>query len=191
MSRLGSIGIKEATGRVAELFNAVEARLGFVPNFLRALANSPAALEAYLAFAAALEGGPLPPKLRDQLAIAVAEANGCQYCLAINCALGRASGLTEEQIGDSRAARSPDSRTNAALQFARRVLDARGQIDARDLARVRRAGFGDAAIAELVANISLHIFANYFNCVAATTPDVPCAAPLEPNAQSTNRRSEP
>jgi len=190
MSRLGSIETKEATGRVAELFSAVEGRLGFVPNFLRALANSPATLEGYLSFAAALDGGALPPKLREQVAIAMAEANGCQYCLAINCALGRASGLSEEEIRDSRASRSPDSRTHAALQFARRVLDARGRVDDKDLSRIRRAGFSDAEIAELVGNISLHIFANYFNCVVQTTPDVPCAPALECQSQPNQQRSE-
>ncbi|MSR64085.1 MAG: carboxymuconolactone decarboxylase family protein, partial [Planctomycetes bacterium] len=54
----------------------------------------------------------------------------------------------------------------------------RGLVSASDLAAVRAAGFGDDAIAEVVANVALNLFTNYFNHVAGTAVDFPAAPAL-------------
>ena len=180
MPRLSAIESSEVTGRARELLDAVQARLGMTPNLIRTLAHSPAALQAFLSFGAALDSGGLPEKLREQLALAVAELNGSTYCLSINCALGRAIGLSEEEISDSRQGKSPDSKVRAALQFARKVVGERGGVSDADMARVRRAGFCDGEIAELVAHVALNIFSNYFSLVAGTALDFPPAPEVDP-----------
>ena len=144
-----------------------------VPNLLRTLARAPAALAAFLDASAALARGALPARLREQVALTVAESNVCGYCLAAHAAAGAAAGLSDEEIADARHGVSPDRRTDAALRFARRIVATRGRIADADLARVRRAGFDDAAITELVVHVGLQQLANTFNLVAATEPDFP------------------
>src|SRR5262249_32696255 len=146
MSRLKQLAPETATGRARELLGTVKSKLGLIPNMTRAMANAPAVLEGYLQFSGALARGTLPAKLREQIALAVAEANGCDYCLAAHSAIGKMVGLTAEQIRDSRHGSAVDRRADAVLRFARKMVDARGHVDDDDLADVRAAGFDDAKI---------------------------------------------
>jgi uncharacterized peroxidase-related enzyme len=179
MSRLQQIDPETATGRAKELLTTVKSKLGLIPNMTRAMVNSPVVLESYLHFHGALSNGSLPPRLREQIALAVAEVNGCDYCLAAHSAIGRLAGLTAEQIRDSRLGNAVDPRADAALHFARRVVATHGQVTDADLDAIRAAGFDDGAIAEVVASVVLHIFTNYFNLVARTDLDFPVAPALE------------
>lgn len=180
MARLTQISPKAATGRARELLDMVEVKLGLVPNMTRAMANSPAVLDGYLQLSGALGRGVLPAGLREQLALAVAQANGCDYCVAAHSAVGRMIGLTSEQIRDSRLGTAVDPKADALVRFALKVLDARGGVADADLEEVRRAGFDDAAIAEAAANVALHVLTNYFNRLAGTDLDFPPAPALEP-----------
>jgi uncharacterized peroxidase-related enzyme len=178
MTRINPIDPDAATGHSKELLDAVKHKLGMVPNMTRAMANSPVVLEGYLQLSAALGKGRIPAKVREQIALAVAQVNRCEYCLAAHSTIGKAVGLSPDQVRDSRRAAAVDGKTNALLHFARRVVDARGQVTDADLATVRAAGWDDGAIAEVVANVALHVFTNYFNLVADTDLDFPPAPPL-------------
>jgi uncharacterized peroxidase-related enzyme len=173
MSRLKTIEPNEATGATKQLLDAVNDKFGMVPNLARTLANSPAALQGYLAFGEALEGGVLPAKLREQIALTVSQANGCGYCVAAHCAIGKSVGLSEDELTDARQSSSPNSRVDAALELARKLVEDRGWVTDEDLDRVRRAGHGDAEIVEIVAIVAWKTFANYFNHVAGTDVDFP------------------
>ena len=180
MARLTPISPEAASGRARELLEAVKGRLGLVPNMTRAMANSPAALDGYLLFSGVLSEGALPAKVREQIALAVAQANGCEYCLAAHSAVGRMVGLTADQIRDSRLGIAVDPKADALIRFALKVVDARGRVDDTDLEEVRRAGFDDAAIAEVAANVALHVFTNYFNRLAGIDLDFPVVPALGP-----------
>ena len=173
MPRLSAMDPTRATGKAKELLDGVQASLGVTPNLMRTLAHSPAALEAYLASTAALSRGRLSARLREQIALAVAEANGCECCLAAHTALGRKVGLPENVLRSSRAGASDDPRASAALQFAHAVLTRRGQVTDGDVERVRQAGYGDGEIVEIIAHVAVNIFTNYFNLVAGTAVDFP------------------
>lgn len=178
MSRIPALNPQTTTGRSKELLDAVKQKLGLIPNMAREMANSPAALDGYLGLSGALAKGVLPARVREQLALAVAEANGCDYCLAAHTAVGKAVGLTADQIRDARRGGAVDGKTDALLRFARKVVDARGKVTDADLGAVRAAGWDDAAVAEVVAHVALNVLTNYFNTVAATDLDFPPAAPL-------------
>jgi uncharacterized peroxidase-related enzyme len=173
MQRLQAVNPETANGKTKELLDAVQAKLGMTPNLVRTFANSPAVLEAYLGFSGALSKGVLSAKLREQIALAVAEANGCGYCLAAHSAVGKMLGLSEEDIADSRRGISTDSKSDAVLGFARQMVEKRGWVSDEDLSRLRNVGYGDGEIAEVVANVALHLFTNYFNHVAETEVDFP------------------
>ncbi len=173
MPRLKAIEPAEAEPKAKALLEGVQKKLGMTPNLMRTMANSPAVLEAYLGFGNALGKGTLTPKLREQIALTVGELNGCQYCLSAHPALGKMVGLGDEEIADSRRGVSPDRKTEAVLQFARKVVTERGWVSDDDVASLRAAGTTDAELAEIVGAVALNIFSNYFNHVADTEVDFP------------------
>jgi len=177
MPRLKALSNQQAQAKTQTLFAGVEKKLGTVPNIMRTMGNSAAVLEAYLGFSGALGKGVLTGKLREQIALVVGESNACDYCLAAHSALGRAAGLDDAAIADSRRADSTDARTRAALRFARKLVLDRGHANDGDVEELRRAGFDDAGIAEIVANVAINIFTNYFNHVAETDVDFPKVQP--------------
>ena len=146
-------------------------------NFLHLLANSPAALDAYVACAGALAQGQLTPRQRELLALTIAEINGARYCLSAHYALARKLGLDDDEIRAARRAASADLQTHAMLRFAQSVALQRGDISDADFQSLRQAGFTDALIAEIVSHIALNIFTNYFNSIARTEIDFPVLKP--------------
>lgn len=162
-----------ATGRAKELLDAVKQKMGLVPNITRLMVNSPAALEGYLSFSGALANGKLDPKLRERIAIAIANANGCDYCLSAHTLLGQMAGLSAKELEAARSGSSSDDKTSAALQFATKLVRDRGWVSDDDVAKLRSAGFDDGDIVEMVATVALNIFTNYFNHVAETEIDFP------------------
>lgn len=179
MPRLKAITNAEAGAKGRKLLDGVEKKLGMVPNMMRTMANSPAVLEAYLGFSSALGRGALSTKLREQIALAVGEANNCQYCLAAHTVLGEKAGLSDAEIADSRQGSSADRKIGAALDFARTIVRERGRVSDEDVERLRHAGFDDGGIAEIVANVVVNLFTNYINHVAETDIDFPRAPVLE------------
>lgn len=173
MPRLNAVDPARATGKAKDLLDAVKAKLGLTPNMIRTMAGSPAVLEGYLGFGTALGGGSLPLGLREQIALAVAEANRCDYCLSAHTALGRLAGLKDEETARSRKGASADPKEDAALKFAIAVVAGKGDVADEEFARVRRAGFSDGEIAEILAHVALNVFTNYFNKAAETAIDFP------------------
>jgi len=178
MSRITALERSAAAPAAQEMLDVVQATLGMTPNLMKTLAASPAALKGYLDLDQTLAGGVLDRQLREQIAVAVAQANGCAYCLAAHHALGALAGLTVDELTQSRSARSSDRRRSAALQFAAAVLADRGAVTDAALAKVRAAGFGDAEILEIIAHVALNVLTNYVNNVARTAVEFPPVAAL-------------
>lgn len=160
------------------LLEAIRDEEGMVSALARTLAHSPATLEAFIAWSRALAKTSLDEPLRHAIAIAVSEVNGGAYCLAAHVALGRMSGMSEQAIEDARRGTSPDSRVDAALSFALAVVEHRGRVCDGQMGRLRRAGYTDSQIVELVACVATTIFTNYMDNVADVPVDFPEVAPL-------------
>ncbi|QEG34756.1 carboxymuconolactone decarboxylase family protein [Bythopirellula goksoeyrii] len=179
MSRLPQIAPDQANPQQAELFESVKSKLGRVPNLLRVLGNSTAALRGYLDFSGALSaGGGLDPKQREIVALTVAQANDCEYCLAAHSTIGKMVGLSPEAIEAARRADGYDELSRAVARFADAVVKSRGRVDDEQLDAFRAAGFNDDAVTEVVAHVALNVFTNYLNNLAETDVDFPAAAPL-------------
>jgi uncharacterized peroxidase-related enzyme len=173
MSRFPTFNPNTATGKSKDLLTAVHVKLGRDLNMAGVMANSPAVLEGYLNFSGALSGGLLSAKLREQLALVTAQENRCNYCLSAHSAIGKMVGLNHDQVVASREAKGQDDKTTAALAFAKRVLDTKGQVVESDLNAVRVAGFSDGEIAEIIAHVALNVFTNYFNIATDVDIDFP------------------
>ncbi|MEE4378127.1 MAG: carboxymuconolactone decarboxylase family protein [Candidatus Competibacteraceae bacterium] len=178
MTRIRPIDQNTADSAAAELLGAVKKKMGKVPNLIATMAHSPAVANAYLNFSQTLATGKLPQRLREQIALAVGETNNCNYCVAAHTALGKAAGLTEQETRAARQGSSSIARESVALDFARRLVQDRGIVTNADLERVRLAGYTDGEVGEIVANVALNIFTNYFNHVAGTEVDFPAVPSL-------------
>ncbi len=178
MSRLTIPDPAEAPAAARPLLDGVRRKLGVVPNLIRVIGNSPAALGGYLGLSGALAGDSLSPRLREQIALAIAEADGCDYCLAAHSLLGAKAGLDAAAIAAARTGTAPDAKDAAAIGFARAVLESAGRVDDAAVGRVRAAGWEDGAIVEIIAHVALNLFTNSVNNVARTPVDFPAAPRL-------------
>lgn len=163
-----------ATGPAAELLAAVQQSLGVTPNMTKAMANSPALLEGYLGLNGALSGGVLSPAVRELIALAIAQANSCAYCLSAHSYLAeKVAHVPAEDAAAARNATSSDPKTAALLALATTVNDQRGSIDADIVDAARAAGVTDEEIAETIGHVALNVLTNYFNKTAGVEIDFP------------------
>jgi uncharacterized peroxidase-related enzyme len=178
MSRIHTpASIADAPAASQALLNAVKAQLGSAPNLFRLVANSPAALEGYVSLSGALSKGALPAPTRERIALAVAEINGCGYCLAAHTYLGKnLAKLDDAEIAANRDGHSNDAKADAAVRFAAKVTETRGHTSEEDLQAVRDAGYTDAQIIEIVQHVALNTWTNYINVVAGTDIDFPAVS---------------
>lgn len=160
MPRINPVNPETATGKAKELLTAVKSKMGMVPNMMATLANSPAVLESYLSFSGALNGASLNAKTREAIAIAIAEANGCNYCLSAHAVIGKGAGLSDAEVTAARTGESTDAKLGAILTLANAINTSRGFAT-------------DAEILEVVATVSLNVFTNYLNHVSDPTIDFP------------------
>mgnify|MGYP003639746707 CR=1 FL=1 len=180
MSRIPThASIEAAPAAARQHLEAVNRQLGVVPNLFRLVANSPSALEGYLAMSGALAKGSLPAQTRERIALAVAQINACGYCLAAHTYLAKnAAKLGDAEIAANRHGGSLDPKADAAVRFAAKIVRERGHVSDADLQAVRMASYDDAQIVEIVQHVALNTWSNYINEVAGTEIDFPQAQAL-------------
>ncbi|MEO8670212.1 MAG: peroxidase-related enzyme [Tahibacter sp.] len=173
MSRIPLINPADTTDNRKPVLDQIQQAFGAVPNMFKAVAQSPAGLQSLWSFFGALGGGVIDAKLGEQIAVAVADRNGCEYCLAAHTALGRKAGVSAEAMSSAQSGESADPRSAAALRFAIALVDHRGRVSDADVQALRNVGFGDAEIVEILAHVALNLFTNYVNVAFAVPLDFP------------------
>ena len=173
MSRVPQIDPQTASGRTGELLQSVEQSLGTVPNFIRVLANSPAALNGFLGLYSVAHDGALDPLTRERIALTVAEQNACQYCVSAHTALGRKAGLDSDEMLANRDGTSSDGKAAAALAFTQALVENTGDVTRAEFDAVRNAGHSDAEIVEIITHVALNIFTNLIGKATQVDIDFP------------------
>jgi uncharacterized peroxidase-related enzyme len=176
MSRVQLIDPNNTTGNRHALLEQVHTAFGATPNMFKVVANSPAALKSMWGSFGALSSGVLGAKLGEQIAVAIADRNRCEYCLAAHTVLGKGAGATAGEMSAAQAGRSTDPKTAAALTFALKVVSNRAQLSDEDVAQLRNAGFDDEHIVEILAHVALNVFTNYVNVAFNVPVDFPKVA---------------
>ena len=172
MSRLPLID-ESADTAAGKLLAETRTQLGRVPNLYRALANSPAALNGYLQFRSALQGGRLSQKLREQIALVTAEVNRCEYCVSAHAFRGSKLGIPEAELRLNRKGGSNDARTAATLTLAAQMTRNRGQVSDHAVEAAKAAGLDSEDLAELIAHVALNFYSNILNHLAEPELDFP------------------
>jgi uncharacterized peroxidase-related enzyme len=173
MTRLAMPARDDVPEASKPILEAVHKQLGVVPNMFRVIAASPGALTAFTSFSGALAKS-LDVKTRERIALTVAEANGCDYCLSAHTWLGlNLAKLSAEEIALNRNGASGDRKADAAVRFAAKVVRERGHVGGADIEEVRDAGFVDGQVVEIIAIVAENVFTNFLNVVARTDIDFP------------------
>lgn len=173
MTRVNLVDPASASAAVKPALDQINGAFGTVPNMFKAVANSPAALASMWGSFGALGGGTLGAKLGEQIAVAIADRNACNYCLAAHTVLGQKAGASSAEMSAAQAGQSSDPKTAAALGFALKVVENRAQISAEDVEALRKAGFDDTGIVEIFAHVALNLFTNYVNVALDVPVDFP------------------
>jgi uncharacterized peroxidase-related enzyme len=173
MARLTVPTLDDAPEASKPMLDAVHKQLGVVPNLFRLIGSSPAALAGFTGLSGALTKT-LDVKTRERIALAVAQVNGCDYCLSAHTYLGlNLAKITPEEVALNRKGASGDPRADAAVRFAAKVTRERGHVSEADIGAVRDAGFKDSQIVEIIALVAENCFTNFLNEAAKTDIDFP------------------
>lgn len=167
-----------ASAHRKELMDAVARRFGAVINMFGTVAHSPSALESMLASFDALAKGRLGPAMGEQIAVAIANRNECEYCLSAHTVLGTKAGVSAENMEAARQGRSEDARTQAAITFALAIVESRGHITQEVIEATSAAGFDDQDLVEIISHVALNIFTNYVNVALDVEVDFPSIKPI-------------
>ena len=173
MARIEPLSPEAAEPKAAELLANVKSSLGMVPNIFGTMANSAALLEGYLGLSGALGSASLSAQLKEQIALAVAGTNSCDYCASAHTTLGGMAGLSNEEMTRNLQGSSQDPRTQLVLDFAREIVIEKGRVSSASLEQLRGNGFADQQILEIFGHVMANIFTNYFNHLAETEIDFP------------------
>jgi len=157
VARINVVTPEAASAEQKALFAAIQSQLGVVPNFLKVFANSPEALKAFLGLHGIASAGSLDMRTRERIALALAQQNGCQYCLSAHTAIGRKAGLDGAEIEANRAGTSHDAKAAAAVRFARALVE----------------HAGDAEIVEIITHVGMNILTNILGRASRVDIDFP------------------
>lgn len=170
---MSRINLNAAPAASQPLLAQIHQAFGGTPNMFKAVANSPAALQSMWAAFGALGQGTLGARLGEQIAVAIANRNRCEYCLAAHTVLGQNAGASAAEMAAAQIGQADDPRTAAALAFALKVVEQRGQVGEADFAALRAAGFDEGQIVEILAHVALNLFTNYINIALEVPVDFP------------------
>lgn len=173
MPRIQPVDPATATGAAAEQLAVTRKAFGATPKMFLTAAQSPATLTALNSLFGTLGKGLLGGKIGERIAIAVAQQNGCEYCLSAHTAIGGMHGVDAAELDAARHGASSDPKASAAIALALAILHTSGRVDDAVLAAARLAGLSDSEIVETVAHVALNVFTNSLNNLAGTDVDFP------------------
>lgn len=178
-ARLSPISIEKADGELKTLYSEIKKNIGALPNIYQYMGNSPVILQGFLSMGEVAGKTSLSPQLREQIALTVAQANDCTYCLSAHTLLGGKVGLQGEQIMQARKGDSKDSKTKAILRFVKKMVDSKAKASDEDVSLLKAEGVSDQEVVEIIFIVNLNLFTNYFNHIVNTPIDFPKAPELK------------
>lgn len=173
MARINIVTPESANPEQKALYDAIQAKLGMVPNFLKVFANSPVALRAFLGLHGIAEDGSLDRQTRERIALALAQQNNCEYCLSAHTAIGRKAGLNGAEIEANRAGTSQDAKAAVAVKFARSLVAHTGEVTTAELIEMRDAGYSESDIVEVITHVGMNILTNLLGKAGRVDIDFP------------------
>ena len=161
-----------------EILKSLQAKLGFVPNVLGEIAESPALLKGWWELSAAAQMGKFTPVEIQIVQIEASRLSDCGYCVAAGTTLGEKTGVPREVLNALREDKPlADAKLESLRQFTRTVMKKMGRAEPRDIDAFIKAGYSHEHVMEVVLHMASKLITNTVNHMAAT----PLDKPFEPN----------
>lgn len=155
-----------------ELLNGVQKSLGFVPNLMRVMAESPVALETYLTLMAQLEKTSFSPTEIEVITLSVSNINKCHYCLAAHTTVATMKKVPADIIeAAAKGGDITDAKLDALAKLTRSIVETRGWPEAALLDAFYAGGYTTANYLELLVGVTMKTLSNYVNHQANTPID--------------------
>jgi uncharacterized peroxidase-related enzyme len=168
---------EELPDDLAERFDAVEERAGFLPNIFSALAWRPDEARAFFVMHDAVMDKDTPGLSkadRELIVVATSAANDCLYCVVAHGAIARIRArdpyLADQVAVDWRKAPLP-ARMRAVLDVAVRLAVSPVEVTAADLAGLREHGLTEDDVWDVGAIVSFFALSNRLAHWAAIPPN--------------------
>jgi AhpD family alkylhydroperoxidase len=171
MPRLHPLTPEQATSTAKTLLGDIIERHGDAGPMVRTMAHSPALLQGYLELSRAMKRSAIPRALSEKISLAVQEWLGCDLCIQAHTAAARVAGVSDADIALARHGTATDAREATRITYAMRVLTEPNTITDDDVAELRRHGWSDRIIADVVGLVALNQLTGAFNLVAGLEPD--------------------
>lgn len=180
MSRIPAHTIESAPEQSRKSLERLTRRSGKLLNIHAEMAHAPVVLAAYTGLSEAVAAhGTLTPAVKEAIALAVGQVNGCDYCQAAHTQGALKVGFTQEQTLQIRSGEITfDDHLAALIAVAQEAAGHIGHVSDQTWNAALQAGWTELELAELFAHLSVNLFTNYFNHYARTDLDLPAAAPL-------------
>ena len=179
MPRIAIPDRDDAPAESRSILDNVNRMLGFVPNLQRLMSISPNALAGWAGLMGALSKT-LDVKTRDGIALAVSDVDGCNYCLAAHSYISsNLAKIPPEEIALNREGRSSEPKRQAAIAFAKALIEKRGKVTDEEFAAVKAAGWTDANIVEMIALSAQFLLTNFMNNAVQMPIDFPEVDPAK------------
>lgn len=165
MLRLRAVTDGEAKGYVKKVFNAKRAK-GGVPDLHRVLALRPEVLRARETLRNAVSDGTtsLGKRREEMLHFFVATLGSCTGCVIPHgqnfCTIAGVDKRVAVQIGLDWTKAGLDKQDEAVLAFAEKLTHDHPNVSKSDLDKLRRAGFSDENILDIITIVSYRNFSN-------------------------------
>ena len=176
MARISRLDRSEVTPEMAVLYDKAFQQRGNVPNMFRVMAHRPeifATMQAH--FAAVLNTGTVPTKLKELIIVRTSQVNDTPYCLASHMILAKGLGWSEDQLNHLAEWSEREDFTaaeKAALRLAETVTRNPHAVSDDQFAELRSL-YSEGEIVELLCAIGLFNYFNRFNNALKMEPTKP------------------
>ena len=162
-----------------ELLRSAEQAWGFLPKLHAVLAESPAALEAYMTLFRLVGESSLSAQQQQVAYLTVSALHGCRYCVAGHTYLAQQAGLPSAVVQALRRGEpiTTDDRLEALRRFVTRLVLDRGQVAPEEVAAFHAAGHTRQNLLELITLVATKTISNYANHLALTPAEAFMADP--------------
>lgn len=178
MQRIKTVDVNTAPEAAKPVLEAINGKMGRVPNIFASIANSPAALKTLMGMFGALEEGELNGLPHEAIALRVGELHGCKYCTAAHTAKAKMVGASDEDAIGFRQGKATDAKIQALLDLATALSQKGGHLSDEELATATENGLSHSEVLEALAIVILNSYTNAINALVQTEVDFPAAPPL-------------
>jgi uncharacterized peroxidase-related enzyme len=174
MERIPALPLEKASGKSKELYEAINKKLGMIPNMMKVMGNSPAVLNGYWSFSNALGQSSIGAKMAELIALAVSGRNNCLYCTTAHTFIAaNIYGIDPDTIYKARMGKSDNKKVQAVLAFVVQLIENGGKVSDDYIDALKNEGFDTGAITEIIAHTALITLTNFINNVSKVEVDFP------------------